>query len=137
VQHMHGHRLVDFDHFGGGMAGTIELARHRLHTVAPQKQPALRACRLVLGSQQLEQMRRQHHVAVLAAFALLDAGDHALAADVADLQRHHLGDAQSRPESHAQRRLVLEPWHCTGAPLPPGETVWLTVVGTPTLLAVR
>jgi hypothetical protein len=55
-----------------------------------------------------KQMRRQHHIAIFAAFALLDADHHALAVDVTDLQRHHLGDAQSGPVSHAQRRLVFE-----------------------------
>jgi hypothetical protein len=38
-------------------------------------------------------MRRQHDVAVLAAFALLDADNHALAVDVGDLERDHLGGA--------------------------------------------
>jgi hypothetical protein len=54
-------------------------------------------------------MRRQHHVAVFAAFALLDANHHALAVDVADLERDHLGGAQACAISHAQRRLVFEP----------------------------
>ena len=54
-------------------------------------------------------MRREHDVAVLAALALLDADDHALAVDVGDLERDHLGGAQARAIGHAQRRLVLEP----------------------------
>ena len=95
---------------GCGMAGAIELARrHRLHAVAPWKQPALRSCRPPPGTQQFEQMRRQHHVAVFAAFALLDANDHALAVDVGDLERDHLAGAQACAISHAQRRLVFEP----------------------------
>jgi len=49
------------------------------------------------------------HVAVFAAFALLDANDHAFAVDVADLERDHLGGAQTRSVGHAQRCLVLEP----------------------------
>src|ERR1700694_1203666 len=93
--------------------GAIELARrHRLHAVAPWKQPALRSCRPPPGAQQFEQMWRQHHVAVFAAFALLDANDHAFAVDVADLERDHLGSAQTRAISHAQRGLVFEPWCC-------------------------
>src|SRR5216683_2450944 len=48
-------------------------------------------------------------VAVFAAFALFDADHHALAVDVADLERDHLGGAQACPVGHAQRRLVLEP----------------------------
>ena len=49
------------------------------------------------GAQQREQMRRQHDVAVFAALALLDADDHVLTVDVADLQRDHFGGAQTRP----------------------------------------
>src|SRR5580693_1499070 len=60
---------------------------------APWKQPAPRSRRPPPGTQQFEQIRRQHYVPVFAAFALLDADHHALAVDVADLQRHHLGDA--------------------------------------------
>src|SRR5450631_2515349 len=55
-------------------------------------QPCGRAA-LVPGTQQLKQMRRQHHLAVFAAFALLDADDHAPSVDVGHLRRHHLGDA--------------------------------------------
>jgi hypothetical protein len=55
-------------------------------------------------------VRRQHHVAVLAALALFHADQHALAVDVGELERDHLGGAQSRPIGHAQRRLVFEPW---------------------------
>ena len=92
------------------MAGAVELARrHRLDRVAARKQPALRPRRLPPGAQQLEQLRRQHDVAVLAALALLDADHHALAVDVGDLERDHLGDAQARAVGDAQRRLVLEP----------------------------
>src|SRR5258708_143709 len=105
--------LVDLGHLGRGMAGAIELAcRHRLHTVAPWKQPALRSGRPPPGAQQFEQMWRQHHVPVFAALALLDANDHALAVNVANLERDHLGGAQTRAIGHAQRRLVLEPRRC-------------------------
>src|ERR1700704_4393021 len=105
------HALVDLGPLGCGMAGTIELARrHRLHAVAPWKQPALRSCHLPPGAQQIEQMRRQHHVAVFTALALLDANEHAFAVDVADLERDHLGGAQPRPVGHTQRRLIFEPW---------------------------
>jgi hypothetical protein len=88
------HALVDPGHIGCGMTGAIELARrHRLHPVAPRKQPALRSCRPPPGTQQFEQMWRQHHVAIFAAFALFDVDDHAHAVDVADLERDHLGGA--------------------------------------------
>jgi len=54
-------------------------------------------------------VRRQHHVTVLAAFALFDADDHALAVDVGDLERDHFSGAQAGAIGHAQRRLVLQP----------------------------
>src|SRR5215469_8382992 len=38
------------------------------------------------GAQQLEQLRRQHGVAVLAALSLLDAQQHALGVDIANLE---------------------------------------------------
>ena len=92
------------------MAGPVELAgRERIDPALSGKQPALWSGCLPPGAQQREQMRRQHDVAVFAALALLDADDHALAVDVADLQRDHFGGAQTRPIGHAQRRLVFEP----------------------------
>src|SRR5271155_4043257 len=107
---MRGHRLADLGHLGGGIAGAPELARrHRVDRVHSGKQPALGACRLVPGAQQLEQMRRQHHVAVFVALALFDPDHHALAVDVGYLQCHHLGHAQSGPIGHTQGRLVFEP----------------------------
>src|SRR6202042_1764664 len=106
-----GNRLVDLGHLGGGIAGAPELARrHRVDRVHSGKQPALGACRLVPGAQQLEQMRRQHHVAILVALALFDPDHHALAVDVGYLQRDYLGHAQSGPIGHTQCRLVFEPW---------------------------
>src|ERR1700688_853013 len=102
--------LVDSGPIGCGMAGAIELAcRHRAHSVLSRKQPALWSCFLPPGAQQFEQMRRQHHIAVLAAFALLDTDQHAFAVDVADLERDHPRGEQSRSVSHAHRRLVFEP----------------------------
>jgi hypothetical protein len=53
-------------------------------------------------------MRRQHDVSVFATLALLNANDHAFAVDVADLERGHLGGAQTRAIGHAQtRRRIL------------------------------
>ena len=79
--------LVDLRHLGGGVTGTIELARgHRLRRIAAGEQPAPRPRHLPPGSQQVEQVWREHDVTVLAAFALLDVDDHALAVDVGDLE---------------------------------------------------
>src|SRR6202040_2777108 len=91
------------------VAGPVELTRRqRVYQVLPRKQPTLRPPHLPPGSQQIEEMRRQHHKAILAALALLDADDHAGAVDVANLERDDLRGAQSRPIGNAQRRLVLE-----------------------------
>jgi hypothetical protein len=77
--------------------------------IAAREQPTLRARRLPPDPQQIEQARREHDVTVLAAFALLDADDHAFAVDVGDFERDHLGGAQTGAIGHAQRRLVLQP----------------------------
>src|ERR1700719_5278473 len=53
-------------------------------------------------------MRRQHHVAVLAAFAVLHPDQHALTVDIGDLEGDYFGRAQAGAVGHAQRRLVLE-----------------------------
>src|SRR5216684_6218346 len=109
--------LVDLGSVGSGMTGAIELARRqRVHPVLSRKQPAFRSCRPPPGSQQFEQMWRQHHVAVFAAFALFDADHHPFAVDVADLERDHFGGAQTSPVGHAQRRFVLEPRRCIQQP---------------------
>jgi hypothetical protein len=63
----------------------------RLDRIAAGKQPASRQQHPQApalpppGAQQLKQLRRQHGVAVLAAFALLDSQHHTLGIDVADL----------------------------------------------------
>ena len=71
----------------------------RVMLIATGKQPALfrRDAGVLLGRarlpplpQQLEDLRRQHHVAVLAALRLHDADDHLLAVDVARPQPHRL-----------------------------------------------
>src|SRR6201995_395117 len=104
------HALVDLRYLGRGIAGAPELARrHRVDRVHSGKQPPLWACHLVPGAQQLKQMRRQHHVAVLVALALFDPDHHALAVDVGYLQRNHFGHAQSGPIGHTQCHLVFEP----------------------------
>ena len=53
-------------------------------------------------------MRREHDIAVLAAFALLDADQHALAVNVGDLERNHLRRAQPGAVGDAQRSLVFD-----------------------------
>ena len=83
--------LIDLRHLGRGVTGAIELARgHWLGWGAAGEQPTSRSRCLLPGPQQIEQVRREHDVTVLAAFALLDADDHALAVDVGNFEREHL-----------------------------------------------
>lgn len=67
------------------------------------------ACATRHHAQLLQKRRRQQRVAILAPLAaLLDAQHHALAVDVADLQRTDLAGAQSGAIGHGQRRAVLD-----------------------------
>jgi hypothetical protein len=90
---------------GGYPAGMRWLDR-----ITARKQPTLWMCCLPPGAQQLEQMRRQDHIAILAAFTLLDPDQHALAINVGNLERDHFLGAQTRSIGHAQSRLVFESW---------------------------
>ena len=51
--------------------------------------------------------RREHRVAILAPLALLDPQQHALGVDIRHLQRHHLGDPQTRRVGGAQPNSVF------------------------------
>jgi hypothetical protein len=80
----------------------------------PGEQPAARQ-HLALGmgysppgAQPLQQQGTEHGVAVLAALALLDAQRHALAVDIADLERHDLADPKPGAVRDGQGRLVLQ-----------------------------
>jgi hypothetical protein len=85
--------------------------------IATGKQPALfrRDAGVLLGRarlpplpQQLEDLRRQHHVPVLAALRLHDADDHLLAVDVARPQPHHLAGPQPATIGEGQHRSRLQ-----------------------------
>ncbi len=93
----------------------MELPRaDRLHRVLSGEQPAVAVHHALLPpdlpplAQQGEQVFGQHGVAIPPALAALDPEQHALAVDVGDLQRRHLGDAQARAIGDRQRGLVLE-----------------------------
>jgi hypothetical protein len=60
------------------------------------------------GTKPLEQHRREHGVAILAALALFDAQDHALAVDVAHPERDHFAGAQTCAVGDRQCRLALQ-----------------------------
>src|SRR3546814_9747142 len=92
--------LVDIGGFSGLDNDTGELpGADRDRSALPGEQPALRQEHALLPSgappvaQQQEQALGQHGIAVAAALTALDPEQHALAVDVADLERRHLGDA--------------------------------------------
>src|ERR1700731_3054335 len=95
------HALLDPRGLGGGTDSATELAsRQRLDRVAAGEQPASRQQQAAPpplappDAQLFEQLRRQHRVAVLAPLAVLDAQQHALGIDIADLERDNFRDAQ-------------------------------------------
>src|SRR5277367_3030638 len=112
-QRVRRHPFGDLGQVGRRMAGAVELARrYRLQRVLAREQPGLWLCDAPPVAQKLQQHRRQHRVSILAAFALLDAQQHALAVDVGHLQRRHLRYAQARPIGDAERGLVLDARGC-------------------------
>jgi hypothetical protein len=107
------HPLGNLGHVGRSVAGARELAcRHRAGRLQSRKQPALRAGNAIPIAQKFEQHRGKHRVAILAAFALLDAQHHALGVDIGYLQRDDLGNTQPRTVGDTQRRLVLDARRC-------------------------
>src|SRR5271168_4430560 len=92
----------------GGNRSTELPGRHRVDRIEAGKQPAPRLRDLPPVAQQLQQLRREHHEAILLPLALLDAQQHALAVDIGDLQRDDLGYAQARAIGDAERRLVFD-----------------------------
>ncbi|PWK75435.1 hypothetical protein C8K44_1031 [Aminobacter sp. AP02] len=66
--------------------------------------------------QQLQQLRREHGVAILAPLALLNADQHARAVDVVDLEMSDLGHTKTSAISGAERGLVLDAWCCFEQP---------------------
>lgn len=59
------------------------------------KQPVLRAVQTPPGPEDLEPRRREHHVAILLALALLNSNDHPLAVNGRNRQVHRFRDAQA------------------------------------------
>src|SRR6185437_7553380 len=104
AERMQRDRLAQPRGFGGLLEQPAELTRGQwLMVTATGKQPALFGRDAVVGRgwprlpplpQQLQDLRRQHHVPVLAALRLHNADDLLLAVDVARPQPHHLAGAQ-------------------------------------------
>src|SRR5712664_654766 len=82
------------------MVGYLALALNRASCDVPArevtwKEPVLGLLDSPPGTQDLQELRREHHVAIFFPFALLDTDDHALAVDCGRGERDGLGDAQS------------------------------------------
>ena len=79
AQRVRRHPLGDLGRLSGSMNGAVELARGEMvDPVLSGKQPDLRPRDTPLVAQQLEQLRREHRIAILAPLALLDTQQHTL-----------------------------------------------------------
>ena len=75
------------------------------------KQPQVRPGPPPVGAENVEEPRRQHGVAVLAAFAILDVDQHTLAVDRRDLQARHFADPQPSRIGGRQRDTIAQSRH--------------------------
>jgi hypothetical protein len=101
--------LIEPGGLGCGMAGPVELARRdRLAWLLAGEEPATWPHHPPPLPQDVEQVGREHDIAVLAALALLDPDQHAGAVDVGDLEVGDLRDAQAAAIGDAQRGAVLQ-----------------------------
>ena len=90
--------LLDLGNLGGEMEDAVKLpVRQGVDRRSPRKQPTLWSRHLPPLPQHVEQVRRQHHIAILVAVTLLNADYHLGAVDIGDLERHHFRGAQARP----------------------------------------
>lgn len=89
----------------------------RLVGMIAGEEPRLWPARLPIVTQDLQQLGRQHHVAVLLAFALLDANDHSLAVDARGLQPNRFRDAQAGGIASGQDGVVFDVEDATEEPL--------------------
>src|SRR5579864_4319943 len=93
AQRMRGDRLTKASETMCLLACVFDsLSRDRLARVSTGEQPLLRVHGLPVAAQDVQQLRREHDVAILAAFALLDADDHAPAVDGGGLQANGFRD---------------------------------------------
>ena len=122
-QDMDGHLLADPRRRPRRPAGRVQRRRlDRTGRVAPRKQPVLGTRQPPVGAQDRQELRRQHHVALLAALAVLDADHHPAAVDVGDPEAGDLRHAQPGRVGGRQRGAGLqardgleEPHHLVGA----------------------
>ena len=105
AQRVQRHGLLDPGRVGRLVKQTALLAgSHRLAVPVARKQPAFRyggsgivtrRTRLPPLAQQIERLRRQHDIAVLAALGLLDPDDLLRAVDMLNLEPDHFAGAQA------------------------------------------
>ena len=87
-QRMRAYRLADAGDAAGFLAGEFDGASgDGLAGYVTRKEPPLRPHGPPIGAQDFQQFRRQHHVAIFLALALIDPHYHSLAVDVAGLRR--------------------------------------------------
>src|SRR5580698_8524503 len=85
-----------------------------LHGVLSWKQPTVAMHHALLVpdfpplTQQGEQIRREHGIAIPATFATLDPDQHAFAVDIGNLERRDLGHAQAGAIGNREGRLMLK-----------------------------
>src|SRR3974377_249996 len=78
--------------------------------IAAWKEPELRSGELPIAAQNPQQLRREHDVTVLAAFALLNSDDLPVTVNVADLEKNDFRYAQAGGIDRRQRGTTLETW---------------------------
>src|SRR6266568_5594495 len=118
AQRVQAHPFPDPGPIGRLVEQPVELAgAHRRAGLATRKQPAFlqRRCvyiktptRLPPLSQQINHLRRQHDVAILAALGLLDPNDLLRAVDMLDLQPDDFAGAQSAAIAETEQHADLE-----------------------------
>src|SRR6476661_1954913 len=75
------------------------------------EQPTLRPYGPKVAPKRLQQSRRQHHVTILLALALVDTDDHALTVDIGGLQADRFRDPQAGGVARRQNRPMFGAAH--------------------------
>src|SRR5712671_2877720 len=118
AKRMQRHALLNPGPIGSLVKQPVELAGgHRHAGFAPRKQPAfLKRCHVCIEPsarlpplpQQINHLRRQHDIAVLAALGLLDTNDLLRAVDMLDLQPDHFAGTQAAAIAMTEQYAHLE-----------------------------
>src|SRR3974390_1843160 len=78
--------------------------------IAAWKEPELRSGEPPIAAQNPQQLRREHDVTVLAAFALLNSDDLPVTVNVGDLEKNDFRYTQAGGIDRRQRGTTLETW---------------------------